>query len=66
MAMKSLTQNHAFAQVGRIFFIRMPTHFDSILPKYAVYPNMIDTNTGLNTRGSALSTRISRSLSART
>jgi hypothetical protein len=66
MAMKILTQNHAFAQVGRIFFIRKLRHFDCVLSQYAIYPKMIGTNTGLNARGSALSTRISRSLSART
>ncbi len=64
--MKILTQNHAFAQVGRIFFIRNPMHFGCVLSKYAVYPKMIGANTGLSARGSAVSIRISTSLNART
>ncbi len=59
MAMKSLTQNHAFAQVECVFSAHTSTHFDCILSKYAVYPQKIGIKTGLSARGIALSKRIS-------
>ena len=59
--MKSLTHNHAFAQVDRIFFIRKPTHFDCVLSKYAIYPTTISTDMGSRAHSIALSTRISTS-----
>ncbi len=56
--------NHAFAQVGRIFFIRMPAHFDCSVYNHAVYPKPTRTNTSLNARGIALSARINTSLAS--
>jgi hypothetical protein len=56
--MKSLTHNHAFAQVDRIFFIRKPTHFDRIIQIYSLsYPDQ--HKMGLTARGIALSGQIS-------
>jgi hypothetical protein len=57
--MKSLTQNHAFAQVECVFSAHTSTHFDCILSKYAVYPQKISIKTSLNARGFALSIGIS-------
>ncbi len=36
--MKILSHIHAFAQVGRVLFVRSFTHFGCILSMYAIYP----------------------------
>jgi hypothetical protein len=59
--MTILSQNHAFAQAGRIFFVPKPAHFDCVYSKYAVYPTT-NSNTGLRARGIALSRWISTGL----
>ncbi len=62
--MKSLTHNHAFAQVDRIFFIRKPTHFDCVLSKYAIYPKTISADMGFRAHSITLSTWISTELAS--
>ncbi len=53
--MKSLTQNHSYAQVKCVFLKHVSTHFVCILSKYAVYPTKLNPKTCVMARSWALS-----------
>ena len=59
MAMKILTQNHAFAQEECAFLAHTLVHFDCNLFKDAVYSQKNDMQTSLSACDIALSGRIS-------
>ncbi len=55
--MKSLTQNHGYAQVECVFLKHVSAHFFCILSQYAVYPTRLNPKTCVMARSWALSVR---------